>query len=128
MPMFSLETDCNNDTSPSRSPRQQDEEEHISAKETRKRGRWRKSSMKREGRSEKENKEERQDRRTGQDECTRKECMCRGSQTKKKVSFCASFGGQKEEEEDSTDEGWQRSKSRIRSQKMREINETEVKN
>eukprot|EP00973_Karenia_brevis_P013468 1829158-Karenia_brevis.AAC.1 len=53
--------------------------------------------------------------------------MCRGSQTRKKVSFCASFEGQKGKEDD-TDEGWQKSKSRIRIQKTREINETEVKN
>eukprot|EP00973_Karenia_brevis_P051006 7083916-Karenia_brevis.AAC.1 len=52
--------------------------------------------------------------------------MCRENKTKKKVSFCSSFGGQ--EKEDGTDEGWQKSKSKIRIQKANEIDETETKN
>eukprot|EP00973_Karenia_brevis_P022238 3059802-Karenia_brevis.AAC.1 len=61
--------------------------------------------------------------------CTRKECMCREGRTKKKVTFCASFGGQKEEErEDDKEEEWQKSKNMIRMQKIEETNKTETRN
>eukprot|EP00973_Karenia_brevis_P050677 7038952-Karenia_brevis.AAC.1 len=64
--MFSLEADCNDKTPPNQSPGQQEEEKHVSAKETKKRGRWRKSSRR-----------EQQDKEMSQNGCTRKECMCR---------------------------------------------------
>eukprot|EP00973_Karenia_brevis_P089442 12397782-Karenia_brevis.AAC.1 len=65
----------------------------------------------------------------GRNGCTHKECTCREDRAKKKVTFCASFGGQKkEEEEDNQEEGWQKSKSMIRMQKMKETNKTEIKN
>eukprot|EP00973_Karenia_brevis_P051775 7192240-Karenia_brevis.AAC.1 len=72
MPLFGLETDCNSKTPPSQSPRQQEEKEHASIKETRKRGRWRKS-----------NRRNQQDERMSQDGCTRKDCGCREGRAKK---------------------------------------------
>eukprot|EP00973_Karenia_brevis_P068455 9520823-Karenia_brevis.AAC.1 len=53
--------------------------------------------------------------------------MCREGRTKKKVTFCASFGGQKEEE-DNKEEEWQKAKNMIRIRKMKETNKTETRN
>eukprot|EP00973_Karenia_brevis_P002900 395117-Karenia_brevis.AAC.1 len=59
--------------------------------------------------------------------CIRKECMCHEGRAKKKVTFCASFGSQNVEE-DSKEEGWQKSKNMIRTQKMKETKKTETRN